>query len=155
MYMVKGGIHTMTKSDGSFASRVSAAGLSMSALARTTGVERSLLSEYATGRRVPSLATAEKLAVPLGVHPEEVVIDCLSDRWNKGPAMSPERLLEGERRPPALRALNSLRELSRVREASEEFRQQVERAGDLVLEALARELRPPEQTTPRRAKKRQ
>ncbi len=132
-----------------FSRRLRAAGLSQSELSRTTGIDRSLLSQYASGQRVPSGPTAEKLAAVLDTTAQAVVLDCLRDRWARAAFPAPDDFISGNR-PPVLRVLNSLRELSGTRGASPAFRDRIERAGDRVLEAVAEELGSERKRAPRR-----
>ena len=124
-----------------FAARVAEAGVSLSALSRNADVPRSLLTQYAGAKQVPSAMTAAKLARELGMEPHDLILDCLRDRWDEAAIAAPESLLpEDEKRPPVLRAINVLRQISLTRGVSDEFREKVEQAGELLLEAVAEEI---------------
>ena len=110
----------------------------MNRLARDSGVHASLILEYCGGLRVPTLATAEKLAKELGTAPETVILECLRDRWSLPVHEPPEHLMSG-RHLPVLLALNAIRQMSLAPEVNEGFRERMEQAGELVLEAIAEE----------------
>ncbi len=112
----------------------------MHRLARVSGVDRSLVINYADGVWVPTRPTAAKLAAALGTTPEAVIVDCLYDAWARPVESKPLDELVATHKAAATVAISSLRGLAHATDTSDEFQQRIRRAGRLVLRAIAEEL---------------
>ena len=120
------------------AARMEDAGLSATTLARRTGVHVSLIYEYGNGLRVPSLASAAKIADALDCERHDIISDSLHDRWELAEPKY-EGILDG-RHPIAMTALADVRALSLTGGSSDAFRKTVARAGRQILKAIEQEL---------------